>query len=583
MKLLFTAISCCFLFITCKKSSYSEDVTPPVLPSEALKIILSGSETAPYQFIRLQLSGSTKPETITSNTVQITIGSNTAHAIIDSQALAGSVYAFYLLVPEVPVGDHKITMKVVGGKIAEGNIKVNNFNKISDVSLYIDDWQANSLNEITDEARAFDAQVLAGHLRSTTADSLKMFNQQAYEKSKALVDALPESEKRNYVQLLDANKMSLVRYKQVVRQNPLSSYRPSAIGDCEKIREDQRIADLLGEFDNARNFNIQAKQCEADRVKVNLDATKQVITKENIALEAAKNAYTTTQGFSPSVKAFVSTYFSTISSQIIQSFFGAKSIEEVIGIQEEAETQQGNRMVAQSFIQNREYEYAIGLNLVNVNRTDASAIPGFAEIIKTVDDVNSNFEGLLQFLPPLPQLKIPLQKKEKSYVSGFTITEISDSRIGVTLNNGGKGKLIKFSLTSGTVSADINFTFKVNYTSKYGNASTVIDATLKPVVNDSIAIYKANIVGNWTAAINSNYIYDDYVAIKDNGDYVVSKRVYPDGTVVNINPPTVLIWTVTGNNATGYFFEVVGNIKTKRLSFPVIGMSTPSGSHTYRR
>lgn len=570
MRLLLTALTTCLLFIACKKDSAEEEVTPTAPPiQETLKLTLSAPEASPYQFIKIQLPTASKPEMVTNNSVQINIGSTTAQAYIDSLTLGSNVYAFYLLVPEVPIGEHKITMKLAGGKVAEANIKINTFNKIADVSLYIKEWQENALKEIVDEGKAFDAKVLAGDLRKSTADSIKIFIQQAYDKNKALVDALPESEKREYVQLLDANKIWLTEYKQVIQQNPLSNYRQNIVDDCEELRQQQNTADLLGEYDNARNFHIKAKQCEAQRTEVVLIATDEVTAKTSLAHQAAKAAYSATPGKLSGSIVYVSTFFSSIASQIFQSSIGAKSIEEAFGIEKEGETKQGQRIAAQTFIQDREYEYSMGINLVNVNRQDAGQIAGFTEIIKSIDNININLTELLQFLPPLPTLAVPAQKKEKSFVSGFTISEISDPRITVTLKEGGKGKLIKFGLASSTSIADINFTFKVSYSSRYGSASTVIDAVLKPV-KYKLGLLDGSTVPNSEIAFN-NGTPNFYILLTEDGKAATGIDYNKITTSGSINPNVkVEVTPLPGVNGSFALFLSTTQTTKQTTSFDVL-------------
>ena len=74
------------------------------------------------------------------------------------------------------------------------------------MTSYIKNLLDNGQKEVNDAKTEYDSRVQSVHMRPSTRDSLATLLQQAYNKNKAIVDALPEGEKRSYTQLIEANK-----------------------------------------------------------------------------------------------------------------------------------------------------------------------------------------------------------------------------------------------------------------------------------------------------------------------------------------------------------------------------------------
>jgi hypothetical protein len=469
----FLSILCLYL-VSCQKSN--SDPEPPPAPTD-LNLSVSVSQAAPYQFIKLQLPAGTKPQSLTATTVPVHIGTATVDAYADSKAFAANTYAYYVMVPELPTGAQEITMTVADGKTATGSVKLTTFNKIADVDLYIKNQQDNALKEVTDAKAAYDAQVQSGNMRASTRDSLNTFLQQSYNKNKTIVDALPAEEKRTYAQLIDANKTWLNDFKQVFINNPLSNYRENTQGDCEELRRQQKIFWDNGDIGNANDLRVQAEQCEAAREQQRVEASNAYTAKLKEAYNAANEERKATSGRLKAGWAFVSTFVTEASKGFFETATGIKDINDPFAVLEIDDTQQ-QRITAQEFELDKEYTYSAGLQLVNVNSQNATAFPVFAGIINGINNYNTAMTDLGQFLPYVPELQVPAAKNEKLYVSGYTVDQVSDNRVNVEIKDGAKGKLIKLSLKAPIVETVINLTFRVNYTSNYGNGSKQIQATL---------------------------------------------------------------------------------------------------------
>jgi hypothetical protein len=483
----------CLYLVSCQKSN--SDPEPPPSPTD-LNLSVSVSQAAPYQYIKLQLPAGIKPQSLTATYVPVHIGTATVDAYADSKAFAASTYAYYVMVPELPAGAQEITMAVADGKTAMGSVKLTAFNKIADVDLYIKNQQDNALKEVTDAKAANDAQVQSGNMRASTRDSLNSFIQQSYNKNKAIIDVLPADEKRTYAQLIDANKSWLNDFKQVFINNPLSNYRENAQGDCEELRRQQKIFWDNGDIGNANDLRVQAEQCEAAREQQRVEASNAYTAKLKEAYNAANEERKNTNGRLKAGWAFVSTFVTEASKGFFETATGIKDINDPFAVLEIDDTQQ-QRITAQEFELDKEYTYSAGLQLVNVNSQNATAFPVFAGIINGINNYNTAMTDLGQFLPYVPQLQVPPAKNEKLYVSGYTVDQVSDNRVSVDIKDGAKGKLIKVSIKAPIVETVINFTFRVNYTSNYGNGSKQIQATLNIPLDKMLVMTSPLTITTW--------------------------------------------------------------------------------------
>ncbi len=108
--------------------------------------------------------------------------------------------------------------------------------------------------------------------------------------------------------------------------------------------------------------------------------------------------------------------------------------------------------------------------------------------------------------------------------------------------------------------------------------------TVNATVNDSIAIYKAAIIGNWVVPIytvpGNKLYYTDYVSITPNNIYLVYKNEQTNGIIINYDPPLKSSWNVIGNSTDGYRFTASGQT-SGRLSIPVTSMIATSSILTH--
>jgi hypothetical protein len=212
----------------------------------------------------------------------------------------------------------------------------------------------------------------------------------------------------------------------------------------------------------------------------------------NAANEERKN----TNGRLKAGWAFVSTFVPEASKGFFETATGIKDINDPFAVLEIDDTQQ-QRITAQEFELDKEYTYSAGLQLVNVNSQNATAFPVFAGIINGINNYNTAMTDLGQFLPYVPELQVPPAKNEKLYVSGYTVDQVSDNRVSVDIKDGAKGKLIKVSIKAPIVETVINFTFRVNYTSNYGNGSKQIQATLNIPLDKMLVMTSPLTITTW--------------------------------------------------------------------------------------
>ena len=530
-----------FVFVACQKDE------PEPGPGEPASTSLSVSvaEAAPYQYIRIQLPPGAKPQSTTAKIVSVTIGTVKVDAYADEKALSSNTYAYFLLLPELPADNQKISLTIADGKVAEGSIKLKTFTRITDVPLYIKNQLDNAQKEVNDAKLQYNSQVQAGYMRPATRDSLNTFLQQSYDKNKAIVDALPEDEKRIYAQLIEANKSWLNDYKQVFIQNPLSTYRVSAAGDCEELRRQQMIYAANGFTDKAKEYELKANQCEAEREQKRVEATSVFSGKMKEAYEAANEERKNTNGRLKAGWAFVSTFATEAFKGMFETATGIVDLDDPFALLQIDDTKQ-QRSMAQEFELDKEYQYSAGLSLVNMNSQNASSFPVFTGIISGINNYNSAMTDIAQFLPFAPAMKVPDAKSVKAYVSGYTVDQVSDSRINVEIKDGSQGNLIKFSLKTPVVEEAINFTFRVNYTSKFGNGSKQVSATLKlPLdkmllkaspfkitrwVQGGVDLFTMHEIWRWTCGqteyINKEQLLDATLGFAADGTYTMSEKYH---------------------------------------------------------
>ena len=490
--LLLCLITSSSFLLSCSKSNTGE----PQAPTGPKQLTVSSTEAAPYQFIKIQLPAGSRPVSLTATSIQVTVGAGVVEAYPDPTLFATNVYAYSLMVPEMAAGSQKISMPIEGGNTAEGSLKITAFTKITDVPAYIQSQQDDAEQEIAEASSYYDAQVQAGDLRAATADSAKAFLQQSFDKNKALVDALTDDEKRIYVQLVEANKSWLADFKQVFIDNPLSNYKVSAPGDCEELRKQAAYLSYNGYTDDARHYELQAEQCEPAREQKRIEATSVFSGKMKNAYEAAKDSWTDTKGVGKASWAFVSTFVTEASKGIFETATGLDDVKDPFALSTFFDTKQ-DRIMAQVFEVDKEYNYSAGLEVVNIGSPNAASIPGLNAIITGINTYNTAMTDLGPFLPYVPEMELPAGKTEKIYVSGYTIDQVSDARITIELKDGGRGKLIKVMLNTPVVAETIDFTFRVNYTTNYGSGSKVISGTLTQPVEKILVRATPFKVTNW--------------------------------------------------------------------------------------
>ncbi|WP_133159352.1 hypothetical protein [Solitalea longa] len=499
---LFSALSalllCSIIFQACKKDE-SQD------PNVSLALVSSDTEIMPYQFVRFELPEGVTPENINAESVTVTIGNVTANAYPDKEEFAKKIYAYYLMVPELPAGEHKFLINVAGNKTAEVNIKVNSFTKIADPDAYIQARQTAFEQEVASALQQYDALVVAGKISSAKAESLKSFVKSCNESNKAEIAALSAEERKIYVQLIEANKSWLNEFKQIAAQNPATNFYNKSVATnsiratesegtytCEQKRvlANQNQGTPYGDY-----YNKQAAVCEAEQQAAQVEANKKFTGKMQNAYNAAKEDWKNTNGVFKGSKAFVSTFMKEAGKGMLELAFGEDNLSDPFAAFSMDNLFKGNetssRVIESSslykiqesasdniFELDKEYNYSAEISFVNASRQNASYLPAITEIVNGIDAYNSAMVDLGQFLPYAPTIEVPVSKSEKVAVAGYTIDQISDARIVLSKNKVGNNDVVKFSLKAPVVQENINFSFRVNYQSGYGTVSKVVQATL---------------------------------------------------------------------------------------------------------
>lgn len=157
----------------------------------------------------------------------------------------------------------------------------------------------------------------------------------------------------------------------------------------------------------------------------------------------------------------------------------------------------------------------------------------------------------------------------------------------VTKTNAGDGTLKGNKTVSTAIDGKLAATFvmgtketKFEIKPGFKNSGLVSEIVNLKLAQDSIAIYKAHLAGNWKADIyevnSNNLYYTDYVTINNSG-YWVYQNVTPNGLVTINNPIRgPFSWRVFYDPLVGYRFDAHGQI-SGRLSYPTNKM-TATGS-----
>lgn len=474
--LLALAAALAFILSSCSKGSGDDDTTPPPPPSGPLALTVSVSEAAPYQFVTVQLPAGAKPANASATTVTLSVGSASVAAYTNAQALASGVYAYSFLLPELPAGSQKITLAAADSRSAEGTVTVKTFTKVADVAGYIKTLQDNATREISDASARYDAQVQAGQLRRSAADSAKTFLQLAYTKNKQLTDALSDEEKRIYVQLVEANKSWLADFKQVLAQNPLTAYKMAEQETCEQLRQQEQYHRNNFNTSLANYYRMRAENCEAKREEKRIEASSIFGGRMKNAYEAAKDSWSATPGVVKGSKAFISTFVSEAAAGWFETATGLEILKKPFAIDDIEDTDQ--RVMAQEFLADSVYNYTAGVRLVNLNSTNAATIPGFTPMIQGINQYNSFMTDLGQFLPYVPDMQVPAAKSEKVYMGGYTIDGVSDSRVTVQPLQGAQSPQVKLSVNSAVIQEQFPLSFRVNLEALYGKSTEVVEVNL---------------------------------------------------------------------------------------------------------
>lgn len=475
--LLALATSLAFVLPSCSKGGGDDDTTTtPPPPAGPIALALSVSEAAPYQFVKVQLPAGAKPANTSATSITLTVGTASVTAYANAQTLASGVYAYSFLVPELPAGSQKIALAAADGRTAEGTLTVKTFTRVADVPGYISTLQDNATKEIVAARARYDARVQAGHLRASAADSAKTFLQLAYNKNKQLVEALSDEEKRVYVQLVEANKSWLTDFRTVLAQNPLTAFKMTEQETCEELWQQERYHRQNYNTALANHYRLRADNCEAQREDKRIEASSIFGGRLKNAYDAAKDSWSSTPGVVKGSKAFISTFVSEAASGWFETATGLESLEKPFAVFDVEDTDQ--RMMAQDFLVDSIYNYTAGVRLVNLNSSNAAAIPGFAPMIQGINQYNSFMTDLGQFLPYVPDMQVPAAKSEKVYMGGYTIDAVSDSRVTVQPIQGTQSPQVKLSLNSAVIQEQFSLTFRVNLEALYGKSTEVIEVNL---------------------------------------------------------------------------------------------------------
>ncbi len=214
----------------------------------------------------------------------------------------------------------------------------------------------------------------------------------------------------------------------------------------------------------------------------------------------------------------------------------------------------------------------------------------------TVEAILKPFNYKVGFIDatPVPETQLAFSKNESRFFtlinenntsatginySLVSISGITNPNVTVVANNVG-GSTFSIRLNSALTTSQTT-SFDVLYQNQKVQ-------TLNAIVDDSVAVYKASIVGNWKSVINlycpspCDLAYTAFETFEASGLHLFTKRENPNGTFEIYNPPISSSWTVVGDNVNGYRMKQ-GFYTTERLTYPVTQMTykQPGGGYVF--
>lgn len=468
-KLSTTLLALVLVFSACKKEQDNNDEPNT---GQSFNLQLSKTEAAPYEYITFELPEGKEPVSINAKYTELTIGTTVANAFryYPEDAKAGHYY-FQLMIPEMAPASYKITMKSPQGDLT-ADITVKALAQIADANVYIATLQDDFSDKRDEAADKYADQVKAGTLKQSTADSLINFIDEAAKKSKDLVTTLSDEEKKVYAYLMQSNKAWLDEYLAVMSENPMMS---KTQGDCEDLETQALEARDEGRISDADNLELQARECKASREQARLAAGNRYRARISAAYEEAKMEKDNTPGKVKGAWAFVSTFVTAAGKGLIEEATGIKDLSDPFGLKSLEEV--GNK-AGELFIEGEARDLSAGVLLINASNDNKGFSEDFAMMVNSMENYNEVMDDIGQFLPYVPHIDIPSSQQEKLFVSGYTISDISNPKIKVQVIEGGKGKQVKFT-ADGLSDPLTSFTFKLTVKGKYGEVSKTVDAQLQ--------------------------------------------------------------------------------------------------------
>jgi len=190
----------------------------------------------------------------------------------------------------------------------------------------------------------------------------------------------------------------------------------------------------------------------------------------------------------------------------------------------------------------------------------------------------SNLPSPVNFFSNKPQLFKLLNKDNQEIPVNYndvTINNVTNNKVGYTMFKG----TIDFSLEVYTNEPTAQATtFDLFYKAKKVQ-------TINATVNDSIAVYKANMVGNWQVLkfISGALFFTKYKTLTSNGVVLLNRDEPASGPPVTYNPPKVQeSWNVI-HDSNGYHLAINGLTYPYKLTFPVsyIVETRPGSEYQY--
>ncbi|MGZ5245425.1 MAG: hypothetical protein ACXWD4_16000, partial [Bacteroidia bacterium] len=297
-------------------------------------------------------------------------------------------------------------------------------------------------------------------------------------KNAALLAQLPESEKKKFAYMYEANKKWLQDYKNTMAQFPLIQRGKKATDPCQQYIDQWEFAYSQGWKEQMQTADQKLDECRAKQEAARLEWTKNTYSgKISAAYDKAKEKVDETGDKLTAGWAFVSAFVTEAAQELSETAKDLTTFKKPFAPLD-MEDPKKEKKSSISFLDGEETFLSAGINITNLNRQNANISPALEVIISNIDNFKQTLVKIDEFLPYSLDAEVPVAKTEKIFVTNYTIDQISNSKISVEIIDKPEGIKVKFSIKD-AVEEKTNFTFRMTVKTEFGEVSKVIEATLE--------------------------------------------------------------------------------------------------------